>query len=338
MIKRLFISVAVILLSFNLVSQVADAKGELDKPVIRIGEQSVFRMSVTAPEDAKVEWPLIGDTIVREIEILKKSPIDTTTSDGVSKYVEDITITSFDSGYYAIPPFEFKVKFSDGTERIIETEALLYEVHTVDIDTTADIKFIKPIADVPVKFSEVIPYIEWTLIIAAVVAGIFFLVRYLKKRKKQYGSFTRPKVVIPPHRAALDALYALEKEKLWQSGEVKEYYFRITSILREYISGQFGFEAVEMVTDDIFRELHRTGKCKQEDIDSAKQLFELSDLVKFAKHQPEAEEHGKTLEKAYDFVNSSYKYFMELKKQEEMKTAEEQRKSTETTEGGKNVQ
>ena len=93
-----------------------------------------------------------------------------------------------------------------------------------------------------------------------------------------------------------------------------------------------------MVTDDIFRELHRTGKCKQEDIDSAKQLFELSDLVKFAKHQPEAEEHGKTLEKAYDFVNSSYKYFMELKKQEEMKTAEEQRKSTETTEGGKNVQ
>ena len=39
----------------------------------------------------------------------------------------------------------------------------------------------------------------------------------------------------------LNKLHKLKKEKLWQKGELKEYYTRISTLSREYIELQFEF-------------------------------------------------------------------------------------------------
>ena len=317
--KYFFIAFIALFLSFPLLllSQKVSVSGNIDKNVINIGEQSKLKLSVSVPSNARIQWPELGDTIIREIEIVDKGKVDTTVSGGMNNYVQTLTVTSFDSGYYSIPPFVFHVTFANGKDTVVTTNGIMYEVHTVTIDTTGDIKDIRPVAQVPVTFREIIPYILLSVLLVAIVIGIYFLVIYYKKKKKSQGGLFRPKVVIPPHRKALDDLYALEKQKLWQCGEVKEYYFNITSILREYIANQFGIDAIEMVTDDIFKELNRIGKCQSQDIKIANDIFVLSDFVKFAKHLPEPEENGKVLEDAYAFVNNSYKYFVDLKKREE---------------------
>lgn len=306
------------------------AKSEIDKSIISIGEQSNLKLKVNAPDDVSIDWPQVGDTIITEIEVLSKDELKETKENGTTNYEQNLTITSFDSGYYAIPPFVFKATMADGSTKTFETDAILYEVHTIEIDTTANIKGIKPIMSVPVTVREIATFTILSILVLALIIGMKLLNDYIE-RKRKITDGTTPVIVIAPNRKALDALYELEKEKLWQSGEVKEYYFRITSILREYIEGTFNVDAVEMVTEDIFEELEKTNKCEVSTMTMANGIFVLSDLVKFAKYQPEMNENVDVMKNAYTFINESYKYAMEIKRQEELQ------KEKQDEIGGQNV-
>lgn len=163
--------------------------------------------------------------------------------------------------------------------------------------------------NMPVTFAEIAPKIGIGLLILAVLAVIIYVIIYFKKHKKM-PTIIRNKPIIPANRLALDSLYLLEKRKLWQNGGVKEYYGEITDILRRYIAGMFGVQAVEMITDDIFEQLskYKIDKISNEDYDLGRNIFVLSDFVKFAKHQTEPDENMKVLEDAYTFVKNTWKY------------------------------
>ena len=93
----------------------------------------------------------------------------------------------------------------------------------------------------------------------------------------------------------------------------------------------FNVDAVEMVTEDIFEELEKTNKCEVSTMTMANGIFVLSDLVKFAKYQPEMNENVDVMKNAYTFINESYKYAMEIKRQEELQ------KEKQDEIGGQNV-
>src|SRR3990172_884084 len=95
---------------------------------------------------------------------------------------QTLIITSFDSGFYAIPPFRFII--NGDSNKTIETEPMLFSVNTVAVDTTQNIKDIKPPIEVPFSWKEYLPYVYWGLGALAVLALIIYLVmNYLKKRK-----------------------------------------------------------------------------------------------------------------------------------------------------------
>lgn len=335
MVKNCFMKIFVAIIFFFVLivpvrAQDIVAKSEIDKSIISIGEQSNLNLKVNAPDDVTVDWPQVGDTIITEIEILSKGELKETKENGRTNYEQNLTITSFDSGYYAIPPFVFKATMPDGSVKTFETDAILYEVHTIEVDTTANIKAIKPIMSVPVTVREIATFTILSILVLALIIGMKLLNDYIE-RKRKIADGTTPVIVIAPNRKALDALYELEKEKLWQSGEVKEYYFRITSILREYIEGTFNIDAVEMVTEDIFEELEKTNKCEISTMTMANGIFVLSDLVKFAKYQPEMNENVDVMKNAYTFINESHKHAMEIKRKEEMQ------KEKQDEIGGQNV-
>ena len=309
----LSLSAFIISASMALQAQQAEAMSTLDKGVIRIGEQSVLTLSVKAPKGLLVNWPLIGDTIMKEIEILDKSAIDTVADGEYNNYVQKLTITSFDSGYYAIPPFVFHIKTHDGTD-MVETEALLYEVHTVTVDTTANIKNIKSLAKMPVVFREIVPYLVGVVLLAALTLGAIYLTKQLRKKKKVVDIII-PKVKISPYKYAIEEFNKLIESKLWQKGEIKEYYFRITEILREYVGGEFDIDAPEMLTYEVVAALQHSGKVESGNIEKIKNMMELSDMVKFAKYIPEESHHETIIHDAIDFVNDTHDYHDKLKSQ-----------------------
>ncbi|MDL2228478.1 hypothetical protein LJC25_04650 [Bacteroidales bacterium OttesenSCG-928-K03] len=293
------------------------ASATLDKNNILIGEHSNLRLSLSSSKPFELlEWPQMYDTIISEIEIIERTNVDTIITKTQYQYTQNLKLTSFDSGYYVIPPLAFKIKTENGIEEYLETIAQLFEVHTIEIDSTSNIKPISSVVNIPVTIGEVARKASFALAITVVVGLIIFLIYYFKKHKK-IPNIIRPKPVVPANRKAIDSLYTLENKKLWQAGQVKEYYSEITDILREYIAGTYEIPAVEMITDDIFDLMKKSDKYQTDYYNLALSIFTLSDMVKFAKGITEADDNIKIMKDAYDFVNGSWKYISELKTKEE---------------------
>ena len=61
----------------------------------------------------KIQFPVLSDTIVDLVEVVYTSPIDTIYPDkndlSLVEQSQKITITSFDSGSYLVPYFQFQI-------------------------------------------------------------------------------------------------------------------------------------------------------------------------------------------------------------------------------------
>ena len=296
------------LISFLLIS-VADAQNivvtaSLDTNKILIGDQVKLRLKAQAPTGTMIKFPRIADTIREHIDVVKQLPIDTSFSPDKQRYelTKTIVITSFDSGYYAIPPFDFYT--NDDTVHPLTTSALLIGVQTLAVDTTKAFRDIKPPLDAPFTWQEAIPYVVGAIALAAILFGIWY---YLKKRKKTIPIMAKPKVIVPPHIEALELLQQLRDEKLWQNGFEKEYHIRISDIIRNYIERRFGVTALEQTTDEIMRHTRTIDLIDEPLRNRLRQLLSLSDMVKFAKELPLPNENEQSMDNAIFFVNSTVK-------------------------------
>lgn len=296
-----------ILLGINSFSQNIIVKAKLDNSSIKIGEQTQLNLSIQYRADngdVKVSWPTITDTIIKQIEIVGKTKIDTIIPDKADPYNfiqnQTLTITSFDSGYYAIPPFRFIINGDSNNVR--ETEAILFQVQTFQIDTTRAIKDIKPPYEAPFDFRELIPYLAWgALILAIIIIIIYLFKRYMKKKP---APVIEAIPELPPHILALEALEKLRAEKLWQEGKIKIYYSSITEIIRLYIERRYKIDTLEQTTDEILKSFQRI-ETDKEIKTKLKHLLIMADLVKFAKEQPLPNENEMSLNNAVDFVNAT---------------------------------
>lgn len=286
-------------------AQEVNAMAELDTNYISIGGQLHLNLSFTAPLKTKVLWPDLIDTIINKVEILEKTKIDTSRLEGSETVTlsQTFKITSFDSGYYVIPPFEFVYRLkNDTTKYSALTGPILINVLTIDVDTTKAIKQIKAPMDAPVTFKEILPYLIIGIIVLAL---ILFLVYFFIKRKKKEPLFKfSKKPELPAHVKALQDLESLRNRKLWQSGKVKEFHSILTDIVRVYIENRFGVQAVEMTTYEILNAFKNLD-VDEKNSSGLKQMLELADLVKFAKQRPLPLEHDRSIKDAIDFVTET---------------------------------
>jgi hypothetical protein len=306
--RQIILFFLILLLAGRSFAQVS-AVATLDTTSILIGDQINLAVSVTCPKEALVVFPQVGDTIISKIEVIRKSKVDTVvtaTQGGMKTLFQKITITSFDSGYFAIPPFTILYKNpGDAEYQGAETEPLLLEVRTVQVDMSKEIKDIKDPLKAPVTFKELLPWILAFLALCLIIWGIIY---YMKKRKKAEPLIQlRRKPELPPHVVALDALESLRAKKLWQSGRIKEYHTELTEIIRTYIENKFHIRAIEMVTEEILESIDHTVTSIETRI-KLRDMLQLSDLVKFAKERPLPDEEEKTLNYAIDFVRDTINF------------------------------
>jgi hypothetical protein len=282
-------------------AQEVHVDARLDTSSILIGDQVDFKIRLQIPTSTSFLWPALADTLPENIEIVKRSDIDTTRLDDGFLNVEQIlTLTVFDSGYYVIKPLEFR--YGDNLSESVETEPYLLNVFTVEVDTTQAMKPIKGPMSAPLTFAEILP---WGLAGLFFIALIIGLIYYLSKKKnKQPIIIKKPKPKIPAHRLALDELEKLKYEKLWQRDKIKEYHSRLTDILRVYIEDVFNIPAPEMTTWEIIRSF-AGAKIEKSNLESLRIILELADLVKFAKYKPLPDEHEKSMTLALRFVQQT---------------------------------
>lgn len=275
-------------------------KATMDSAAILVGHQTQIDLEVVQDKGQVVIPPVLVDTLVKGIEILKISEPDTTVlNDARLQINRQVLVTSFDSGFYYIPPFKFVL----GNDTM-KTNSLSLKVVTLDIDTTGAKFFdIKPVMNAPFVWKDYLMPVLWVLLALLIIAaGIYFYNRY-KNNKPLLG--TQPVVpLLPAHVRALQALEKVKEEKLWQNNKEKEYYTQLTDILRQYISERFGINALEMTSSEILDKIKVLHDYRSV-YDNLKQILITADFVKFAKWRPLPDENEVSMMNAMLFVSQT---------------------------------
>lgn len=288
--------------SFTLRGQEVSVITAFDTSRIFIGDQINFSVTIDQPSGLKLSIPILKDSLTSKIEILSGPLIDTADIDADKiRITEKYLITSFDSGFYMVDPLYAEIADSGGVKRFYSDYSML-EVVRVKLtppDTSARIFDIVAPQRAPLTLGEILP---WVIIAFLLAAAVWFTARLIKKFKKTRKEIIEPAITEPAHVIAFRELEKLRNEKLWQSGETKKYYTRLTEIIRQYLENRFKIYSLELTTSETLEALVRSGFRKNESYNTLKSVLTAADLVKFAKYKPEPIENDTTFTASWDFV------------------------------------
>jgi hypothetical protein len=197
-----------------------------------------------------------------------------------------------------------------GVDSVLSNDIPVF-VSTLPVDTTRPFKPIKAPLAVPFSWREFLPYIIGAILILILLIALFVL--YLRYQKQKPVTPARALPKDPAHIWARKELKKLEDEKLWQKGQVKLYYSRLTDILRLYLEYRFKWLALESTTEEIEADIDNYNM-KEKAKENLLKILRTADLVKFAKMLPDPENNINAMESAGKFID-----FTEPKEEEAKK-------------------
>jgi len=138
---------------------------------------------------------------------------------------------------------------------------------------------------------------------AGVGAALFgaLAASFVRRRLRARAAIRPAPPLRPPHEIALDKLDRLGVRALAEQADFRPLYFEMSEIIREYLGARFGFDALEMTTEELVDQLRRRGAGPIETTGWLSQC----DLVKFAKLPPTVAEARGAFELAIRIVEST---------------------------------
>jgi len=287
----------------HLNAQDVNVRAQFDTSRIFIGDQINYTVIVDQPAGIRLNVPSAKDTLFKSIEILSGPAIDTMTLENsrlriISRYL----VTSFDSGFYEVPPVYAEFPGETEIKRFYSDYAPL-EVMRVNItppDTVTRIFDIIGPYRAPLTIGEIIP---WALLAALLAILLWAISRLMRRFKKMKPGYEPVVVKEAAHIIAFRDLEKLKEKKLWQKGEVKQYYSLLTEIIRQYLADRYEVDSLELTTSETLDELVRTGFKKDAAFIKLRDILNGADLVKFAKYRPDPSENELHFDNSWQFVD-----------------------------------
>ncbi len=186
-----------------------------------------------------------------------------------------------------------KAPFSN---RFFLQSSIFYFLFSLPLITNAD-----DIRDVkgPVN----LPEFPWIYVLCAVLAvmlvlgGWWFWLRFKKSAS--------PKITKTSWQIALEQLQALRERDLFGQGRFKEHFIELSNIARRYIEQRFDIRAPEMTTEEFLAYVRNSPKIDGKHKETLKGFLKLSDMVKFAKYGPSADEARQSYNLITQLVNET---------------------------------
>jgi BatD DUF11 like domain len=271
-------------------------KATVDKQKILIGEPIQLMLEATVTGNTPLVWPSLDS--LPHFEWVEKHNVDSSVQPGQRYYRQYLTITSFDSGAYAIP----RLTFTAGNKQYF-TDSIRINIGYTKIDPNKDYHDIKDIIDIPNPFAR---WFAW--IVALVSLASLALVIWLVRKKKIWKTRAAggPEPTLSPYEEAIRRLDELQQQNLPETGAIKTYYIRLGDIFRLYLYRRLGIQSLSETSEEMIVQLRRLALSAQQFSELADTL-RMSDFVKFAKYQPgpaDAEQHLRTIRAAIEELDS----------------------------------
>ncbi|MEI7482572.1 MAG: hypothetical protein WCK75_09515 [Elusimicrobiota bacterium] len=244
----------------------------------KLAEPFTLRLELTLPADYSVK-PDTSAFSNDVFELLNIKKISSKPAGTLKTETFDLNISAFNIGVSTFP--ETSWLLAKGTE-LTEARSVPFALEILPVfdakQVQGDIRDIHPVF----KF---IPWLWLLMGLLAAALAAWFIYQQNKARSGWGTSEPETPDLRSPYQKAADALAELSASDIWASGLIKEFYSRLSDIFRIYLDAQFGIKAELMTTNDITRELRRTG-ADIKTVISTRELLENTDLVKFAKFKP----------------------------------------------------
>lgn len=254
-------------------------KAEVNKAFITIGDPVEYTVTVRHTPSIQIlsTVPPPPDNLfkIKKVEDIKRKEGE--------QIVEGrkFTLTAFALGEFILDPVEIEYRVGDGATQKLSTDKIFISVKSVAKgEQKMDIRGIKSVMAIAAHYLGII-LLTLFVCLAALGGWLYYLAK-----QKQAGATETPKIILSPEEEALNQLNQLFDSALLRSGKIKEYYLRLSEILRLYFEKRFQILAVESTTDEIVSAL-RKQEIDRELREKISQVLEAADLAKFAKWKPE---------------------------------------------------
>ncbi len=270
----------------------------LDKTKISIADTVLLQLEASLPATYEMQMPKV-DKALENFGMVDWSNLGKKLDD------KNNVVTTYQyrfeplaSGKYDIPALAFQ--FHDANDpnatHELASEPIAVEVTSLLGDQRANlvIEDIEGVVEMPKAASR---WWLWTLAALAVAAVPTAWLLLRSRRAKQLVRIFRP-----AHELAYARLRALVAENLIEQGKIPEFYERISGILRHYIEDRFDLHAPERTTEEFLDELRYAQTLAPADKSVLEEFLTHCDLVKFAQHDPTAEQMQRTFDLVKDFI------------------------------------
>ena len=276
----------------------------LDSTTLFIGDQTDLHLRAIGEVGEQVAMPVLDKELIPGVEIVDRTIVDTLSlKDGRVQYDQYLTVTSFEDSLFYIAP----LPFVSGDDTVWSDGLTLNVVQPFEMDTTdMAITDIKGVYKAPVWWWGIFRWVLLAVLLAGVGVAGYYLITYLQRRKlEEAGNEVVTEPLRPADEVALEKLDAIKEKKIWQQGQVKEYYTQLTDVVREYIARRFEVSSVEQTSDETLRDIRPLLSERKDLYDQLRKMLTLADLVKFAKWSTTPDENELSLRNAYTFVKET---------------------------------
>jgi hypothetical protein len=268
---------------------------------IHVGDPITF--VVTAIRRRAVPVNLPGTLDLGALSVMDRKEAEHDLGDGRVRHEFTLTLAAYEPGEREIPAVEVTYLGKGGDVRTART-------------TPVPVKITSLIANEPEPAlkdaSPPVQVLEENLLLiylgaGLLAAGLGGLCTWLVVRRLRARAAARPgPPPRPAHEIALERLDRLGQYGFLEDADNRPFYFAVSEVIREYLGARFGFDSLELTTDELVAELRHSARRELGIFEGELQgWLSACDLVKFAKISPSAAESRGTLETAIRIVSST---------------------------------
>lgn len=252
-----------------------------DKVVLNIKAEG---LNVNSLDKSKIQNLKFGDFELLDVKSAQDGSVD-------------FILSTYKTGKVELLSVEIPYNYND-QNKFVKTNAVPVEIKSVlnPQQPPSDIQDIKGI----IKFNHgFLWYIPFILALIVITLISYLIYKYIKKKNRKP---TQEEIIqsIPPKEYAMKQLDELVALNLIEKGHIKEYYDKLSDIIRFYVSRTYSVDGMEKTTTELYSMLKN--KITPEQNRELKNYLINCDFVKFAKLIPTQEEIKNDFDIAKGFI------------------------------------
>jgi hypothetical protein len=269
----------------------SQAKAELDSNLAETGNPFRLRLYITGqtgkpaqPDFSAWEKVMPGQNILNQ----------TDWQSGNGRWSKELTLIAFDEDTLLLPALP--IQLPNG-EKVQTNPVTIPVIPTPSGEDLIDMRKLKDIHREGTSWRDYLPWIiGGGLLLLALLIALFIAARRRSKAAVQRA------IELPPHELAAKKLAVLEQRRLWQQGQIKEYYGELSFIVREYLQKTYSIPVLESTSDQTIDLLKNKTELPGYLVHGLRKFLEEADLVKFAKAVPPEPYHDTAFRFAQQLV------------------------------------